>query len=101
MRRVALPLFLLVVSACIPDQDKVTDGLDTSDANDTGDTGDTGDTAPVDADGDGVPALFDCDDTNPDVKPGAEETAYNGLDDDCDESTPDDDLDGDGFIATD
>jgi hypothetical protein len=101
MRRVALPLFLLVVSACIPDQDKVTDGLDTSDANDTGDTGDTGDTAPVDADGDGVPALFDCDDTNPDVKPGAEETAYNGLDDDCDESTPDDDLDGDGFIAAD
>jgi hypothetical protein len=28
-----------------------------------------------------------------------EEVPYNGIDDDCDESTPDDDLDGDGFFA--
>src|SRR5688500_19984341 len=27
--------------------------------------------------------------------PGAAEVAYNGVDDDCDEGTPDDDLDGD------
>ncbi|MBK7759127.1 MAG: putative metal-binding motif-containing protein [Deltaproteobacteria bacterium] len=33
--------------------------------------------------------------------PDAEETAYNGLDDDCDPLTPDDDLDGDGFGLSD
>ena len=39
----------------------------------------------------------DCDDTNPNVNPDQVEVAYNGLDDDCDASTLDDDFDGDGF----
>lgn len=39
----------------------------------------------------------DCDDTNFDINPGAMETPYNGVDDDCDPATLDDDLDGDGF----
>lgn len=49
-----------------------------------------------------VTSSNDCDDTNPNVNPGMNEVPYNGLDDDCDPSTPDDDLDGDGYgIATD
>lgn len=39
--------------------------------------------APVDADGDGVPAPEDCDDRDPLSHPGAAE-AFNGVDDDCD-----------------
>ena len=55
----------------------------------------------VDADGDGVDETLDCDDTNSSVYPGNAETPYNGTDDDCDETTPDDDLDGDGFVYAD
>ena len=40
----------------------------------------------------------DCDDTDPTVYPGQTEGPYNGKDDDCDPTTPDDDLDGDGFL---
>ena len=40
----------------------------------------------------------DCDDDNSAVNPGQTEVPYNELDDDCDETTPDDDLDGDGFV---
>ena len=53
----------------------------------------------VDADSDGVYANEDCDDLNNSVFPGNTEVPYNGVDDDCDEGTPDDDLDGDGFGA--
>ncbi|MFM2163527.1 MAG: hypothetical protein RLZZ383_3039 [Pseudomonadota bacterium] len=51
---------------------------------DTADTAET-DTAVQlnDADADGVPDDLDCDDANPDVKPGQPEVC-NGLDDDCD-----------------
>ncbi|MCP4805152.1 MAG: hypothetical protein GY913_04535 [Proteobacteria bacterium] len=58
------------------------------------------DTAPVviDADEDGYEELLDCDDTDPAVNPGAEEVPYDGVDNDCNELSPDDDLDGDGYL---
>lgn len=39
----------------------------------------------------------DCDDGNASVSPDQSEVAYNGLDDDCNPATPDDDLDNDGY----
>ena len=59
------------------------------------------DTGIVDRDEDGSPALEDCDDLDHTRYPANDETPYNGVDDDCDESTPDDDLDGDGHIEAD
>lgn len=55
--------------------------------------------SPVDLDGDGVPAPEDCDDRSPRVSPFEEEVPYDGVDQDCDPATLDDDLDGDGFGA--
>jgi uncharacterized protein (TIGR02145 family) len=58
----------------------------------------------VDADGDGFYHIdnpfseTDCDDTNAAVYPGATEVPYDGIDNDCDVLTLDDDLDEDGFI---
>ncbi len=52
----------------------------------------------VDADGDGYNSDNDCDDTNADINPGQTEIPYNGLDDDCNSATLDDDIDQDGFI---
>jgi len=51
----------------------------------------------IDLDRDGFPAGEDCDDTNPAIRPGAEELC-DGLDGDCDGELPADeaDLDGDG-----
>ena len=39
----------------------------------------------------------DCDDTTADISPDAEEIPYDGIDQDCDPSTVDDDLDADGY----
>ena len=57
----------------------------------------------VDADGDGYTSdQGDCNDADASVNPEAEETPYDGLDNDCDSATRDDDLDKDGYgIATD
>lgn len=41
----------------------------------------------------------DCDDQDASVHPGAIEQPYNAVDDDCDPSTLDDDLDQDGFVG--
>jgi hypothetical protein len=64
------------------------------------------DTGEPDGDNDGYPLSEDCDDTNPDVNPGAIERC-NGVDDDCDGEIDEEgaegsdlfyaDLDGDGF----
>lgn len=51
-------------------------------------------------DGASTPTGFgDCDDGNASRNPGASEVVYDGLDNDCDSSTPDDDLDGDGYLS--
>ena len=55
----------------------------------------------VDEDNDGFNSFIDCDDTNSMAYPGQEEIHYNGIDDDCNPYTPDDDLDYDGFILED
>jgi len=52
-----------------------------------------------DLDGDGVPAPYDCDDTDPDRYPGATEFIADGVDSDCDQLErcyADNDLDGYG-----
>ncbi len=52
-------------------------------------------------DEDGVPYVVDCDDANPLVNPGMTEVTYDGLDQDCDATTLDDDLDQDSFLLID
>ncbi len=65
--------------------------------NDSSDWFDTNAGDPNDLDGDGYRAdADDCDDTDPTVHPGAGETYYDGVDNDCDPATIDDDQDADG-----
>lgn len=81
----ALPLVLAV--AC--------DGDD-----ETTETGDTDDTAAaVDADNDGYTTDEDCDDSNPDIHPGATEDCTDPADLNCDGDSEYADADGDGFAA--
>ena len=87
-----------------PDGDCVedcTDGQD-NDADYLVDCDDIDDCRPLcDADGDGFTGSElggdDCDDADPDSYPGAAEIPWDGVDNDCNPDTPDDDLDGDGF----
>ena len=91
----ALTLAALAPLGC---GDKDTTGEDSVATDDSTATDDTGEPA-GDADADGFTAADgDCDDNNAAVNPGAAETPYNGLDDDCDATSPDDDLDGDGYV---
>lgn len=52
----------------------------------------------IDPDGDSYYGFFDCDETNLNINVGQTEIPYNGLDDDCNVYTRDDDVDGDGFL---
>ena len=55
----------------------------------------------TDADNDGFNSFVDCDDNDAMVNPDVEEIIYNGIDDDCNIFTLDDDLDRDGFTLED
>jgi hypothetical protein len=77
-------MILALFFACTPDKP------------DPGDTAD--DTGVADADGDGYDAPADCDDTDPDVFPDAEDAPYDGVDADC-AGNSDYDVDGDGYDA--
>ncbi len=86
------PLFLLLVLGI---------AIGCSEKDDTGSSSGTTDIpADADADADGYDATDDCDDGDATVHPGADEVAYDGVDNDCDPSTADDDLDGDGFLSS-
>ncbi len=78
-----------------------TDGGTTDGGTTDGGTTDGGTTGDSDLDGDGYDDIAaggdDCDDSDPAVNPGAEEIPYDGVDNDCDAMTVDDDLDGDGY----
>jgi len=55
---------------------------------------------PDDCDESRVSNSLDCDDSDP-AAGGGVEVPYNGRDEDCDPTTPDDDLDGDGALVAD
>ncbi|MFH0977669.1 MAG: tandem-95 repeat protein [Candidatus Woesearchaeota archaeon] len=52
----------------------------------------------ADRDNDSYDRIVDCNDANPNINPGTQEIPYNGLDDDCNASSPDDDLDSDSYL---
>jgi Putative metal-binding motif/Secretion system C-terminal sorting domain len=54
----------------------------------------------VDADDDGSPAFFDCDDNNPDISPGSDEIPNNAVDEDCDGIALIIDVDEDGYNSS-
>ncbi len=94
----ALALLLTAAGCPTTDDDDAADddtGDDDTGDDDAGDD-DAGDddTGGTDADGDGYTDDVDCDDGDPDVNPGATESCYDGVDNDCDGDVDVDDADG-------
>ena len=80
------------------DEDEAIDALTWYHDGDSDNYGDPNDTAPgCDAPDGYVETDTDCDDTDASINPGATEIPYDGEDNDCDENTPDDDIDEDGY----
>jgi len=91
-----------------PDGDPTCQDTKDNDCDGSTDLDDPGCIPCTDGDGDGygspagVNCIYpdeDCDDTAPEVNPGAEEVCNGGIDDDCDGTADDVDADGDGYIA--
>jgi hypothetical protein len=81
---------LLTLAACVDKSRLYSDDDGGSDDTAAADTGsETGFSSRDDEDGDGYTADEDCDDSNPEVHPGADEIC-DGLDNDCDTTTPED-----------
>jgi len=109
MRGRLLPTALalaLLMPACVPvTNDDLGAGVTASPPATETPTPNAGPTPPPDEDGDGFAFAYDCDDTDPEIYPGADETC-DGKDNDCDGNTdednplytfhPDSDQDGHG-----